>query len=250
MHCSTLNSSTPSLPQPPHNPEDSLAKEETAAGIETARANMFTFYTSFSGYMEMYGDKQTVATYLDAHESWFSRCAQPMTVVPLGERGYILTVGRFGSFGYEVEPKLAVVLQPPQDEVYIMHSVPIPDLPFPGYEVDYHAVMSFVEIPIHEVAEDLIQSFRKQPRFVALPDSITRVEWRLKMTVSVKFPKFISRLPQSVVQKTGDRLLSQIVRQVSPRLTYKVQQDFHERLMLPTPPKTSRFLQRILPEDS
>jgi len=250
MHCSTINSSTPSFPQPPHKPEDSLDREETSAGLEIERANMFTFYTSFLGYMEMYGDKQTVATYLDAHESWFSRCAQPMTVVPLGERGYILTVGRFGSFGYEVEPKLAVVLQPPQDEVYIMHSVPIPDLPFPGYEVDYQAVMSFVEIPIHEVAADLLQSFHKQSEFVALPDSITRVEWQLKMTVSVQFPKFMSRLPQSVVQKTGDRLLSQIVRQVSPRLTYKVQQDFHERLMLPIPPKTSRFLQRTLPEDS
>lgn len=198
--------------------------------------------------MEMYAAAETVATYLNAHERWFSRCAQPMAVVPLGEQGYILTVGRFGSLGYEVEPKLAVVMQPPQEGVYVMHSVPIPDYPFPGYEVDYRAVMDFVELPITQIGVDHKKVFLKQSR--VLPDRITRVQWQLQMTVKVQFPKFIQRLPESVIQKTGDRLLSQIVRQVSPCLTYKVQQDFHERFALPMPPKTSRSLQRVFSTDS
>ncbi|WP_425461531.1 DUF1997 domain-containing protein, partial [Hyella patelloides] len=39
------------------------------------------------------------------------------------------------------------------------------------------------------------------------------------------------------MQNTGDRLLAQIVRQISPRLTYKVQQDFHSSKGLPIPAK-------------
>ncbi|MFP4008109.1 MAG: DUF1997 domain-containing protein, partial [Spirulinaceae cyanobacterium] len=40
-------------------------------------------------------------------------------------------------------------------------------------------------------------------------------------------------------------LLAQIVRQVSPRLTYKVQKDFHDRLGLPLPPKQSRLFEQV-----
>jgi hypothetical protein len=48
-----------------------------------------------------------------------------------------------------------------------------------------------------------------------------------------------------LIKSTGDRLLTEIVRQVSPRLTYKVQQDFHEQRGLPLPPKSGRYFQRI-----
>jgi hypothetical protein len=37
------------------------------------------------------------------------------------------------------------------------------------------------------------------------------------------------------VQSTGDRLLNQIVRQVSRRLTRKVQEDFHQSLGIELP---------------
>ncbi|MBV8885364.1 MAG: DUF1997 domain-containing protein, partial [Chroococcidiopsidaceae cyanobacterium CP_BM_RX_35] len=40
-------------------------------------------------------------------------------------------------------------------------------------------------------------------------------------------------LPNSLIQNTGDRLLHQIVKQVSRRLTYKVQEDFHKSRNLP-----------------
>jgi hypothetical protein len=61
------------------------------------------------------------------------------------------------------------------------------------------------------------------------------VEWELDLTVTVQFPRFIQRLSKSLVQTTGDRLLRQIVRQISRRLTYKVQEDFHFTLGLPMP---------------
>jgi hypothetical protein len=246
MQCSAFNPSYPLSPNP--HPEFHPIPETVARRVgqlETEQTPVLRFTTHFVGYMEMYGDCALVAAYLDAHEGWFCRCAQPMTVVPLGENGYVLTVGRFGSFGYEVEPKLAIVLHPPKHNLYLMQSVPLPDEPSLGYEVDYQARMELIEIPIAQASAGMEKAFRKQAANQTLPDVVTRVQWQLQMEVAVQFPKFIQRLPQSVVQSTGDRLLSQIVRQVSPRLTHKVQHDFHQGLDLPLPPKSSRSLQRV-----
>jgi hypothetical protein len=78
-----------------------------------------------------------------------------------------------------------------------------------------------------------------------LPDCITKVKWQLELMVTVQFPKFIHKLPSSLIQNTGDRLLSQIVRQISPRLTQKVQKDFHLRYELPVPAKHSIKFEKI-----
>ena len=202
----------------------------------------FVFEVGFEGRMDMYSDADTVAKYLNAHEGWFCRCAQPMKVEPLGNNGYILTVGKYGSFGYEVEPKIGVVLHPPVGRVYQMETIAIPDYEAPGYEVNYQASMELTEIaPEAKIPAKEGWFSRHQ----ALPSRITEVNWTLKLAVEVEFPRFISKLSSSLIQTTGDRLLSQIVRQVSPRLTYKVQQDFHTSNQLPIPPKSSRQLNRI-----
>jgi Protein of unknown function (DUF1997) len=205
--------------------------------------NSFVFEGYFEGCMEMYSDVDTVGEYFNAHESWFARCAQPMKVESIGDNGYILVVGRFGSFGYEVEPKIAVVLQPPVEKVYLMHTIPLADEKPAGYDVNYQASMELMEIPI-ESSEFATKSFFKS-NISSLPSSITRVEWQLDLTVVVEFPKFIQKLSTSLIQKTGDCVLAQIVRQVSPRLTYKVQQDFHSSYNLPIPPKNSVRFDKI-----
>jgi hypothetical protein len=196
-----------------------------------------TFQTNFVGSMDMYGDADLVADYLNAHENWFCRCARPMKVEFLGNNSYILIVGRFGSFGYEVEPKIAVVLNPPLDRVYTMHTIPIPNYQPPGYDVDYQASME-----LQEVATSSILAGKQ---LLSLPETITQVTWTLELTVKVQFPKFIRKLSPKLIQSTGDRVLAQIIRQVSPRLTYKVQQDFHESHRLPIPPKSGRKLEKI-----
>ena len=201
----------------------------------------FAFAVGFVGRMDMYSDADTVAEYLNAHEGWFCRCAQPMKVEPLGNNGYVLTVGKYGSFGYEVEPKMGVVLHPPVGRVYQMQTIPIPDYDAPGYDVNYQASMELTEIDTQgrEVKEGMFS--RKQN----VPARITQVNWTLNLSVEVEFPQFIGKLSSSLIQSTGDRLLGQIVRQVSPRLTYKVQQDFHTSHQLPVPPKNSRQLDKI-----
>lgn len=188
------------------------------------------FYGQFAGCMEMYADAQTVADYISAHQGWFCRCAHPMKVEPLGKNGYALAIGRFGSFGYEVEPKVGLELLPPDKDIYRIQTIPVPDYVAPGYEVDFQSALEILETP----TDSFTNSFQT-------PDGnsckITRVEWQLQLAVYIHFPKFIQRLPKAMVQSTGERLLNQIVRQVSRRLTYKVQEDFHKSNGLPFPLK-------------
>ncbi|MEM9926295.1 MAG: DUF1997 domain-containing protein [Cyanobacteria bacterium P01_D01_bin.50] len=174
------------------------------------------FYGTFSDCMELSAPAETVAGYLNNHSEWFSDCAQPMKVQPLGENGYELIIGRFGAFGYEVEPKIGLELLPPEQGVYRILTIPIPDYQPPGYDVDYRASLQLVE---NQDENNSIQS-----------SATTKVEWELYLTVYIHFPKFIKRLPKSLIQSTGDRLLNQIVRQVSRRLTRKVQENFHQSL--------------------
>ncbi len=213
-----------------------------ADNLELVRERQFHFQTHFQGHMDIYSDSQTVAEYLDSHQDWFSRCAEPMKVEPLGNDGYTMTIGRFGSFGYEVEAKMGVVLKSLEQGVYLMATVPVPNYNPPGYEVDYQAEMSLLEIP----TELTVSGINKKKWNSQLPSTITRVKWELHLGVAVKFPKFIYKFPSSLIQTTGDRLLTQIVRQMSPRLSYKVQKDFHSRYNLPLPPKSSRNCQKIL----
>lgn len=171
------------------------------------------FCGRYSDCMEMSASGSNVAKYLDNHPSWFGRCAQPMKVQPLGDNGYALTIGRFGSFGYELEPKIGLELLPEEQGIYRIRTIPIPGYDPANYDVDYHASLQLFEDTI-EINGNL--------------EYITKVQWELDLKVYIQFPKFIQRLPKSLVKSTGDKLLNQIVRQVSRRLTRKVQEDFHQ----------------------
>lgn len=190
------------------------------------------FHGAFASCMEMYADAATVATYLDAHLAWFPRCAQPMIVEQIGENGYALTIGKFGSFGYEVEPKVGLHLLPQDQGVYRIQTIPVPNYTPPGYEVDFQAALQLVETELDAAAIAAFKRANATP-----PTHLTRVEWELDLKVMIQFPRFIQALPKSLVQNTGDRLLNEIVRQVSRRLTYKVQEDFHTTTGVPFPRK-------------
>lgn len=77
-------------------------------------ATITKFYGRYQDCMEMPAPAEKVAEYLNAHALWFSRCAEPMKVQLLGENGYALVIGRFGAFGYEVEPKIGLELFAPR----------------------------------------------------------------------------------------------------------------------------------------
>ena len=174
------------------------------------------FHGEFANCMEMFASAAIVADYLDAHQGWFRRCANPMMADPLGENAYALTIGRFGSFGYEVEPKIGLDLLPAENGVYRIKTIDIPGYVPPGYQVDFNASLQLVEAGSGETV-------------------VTRVEWELDLNIQMQFPRFIQTLPKSLIQGTGDRLLTQIVRQVSKCLTHKVQEDFHSTMGVSLP---------------
>lgn len=192
--------------------------------VEQSTQEPTRFLSQFTGTMELHADTQTVTKYLDAHQGWFCRCAHPMQASPLGHSGYTLTIGRFGAFGYEVEPKISLDLLPQDQGVYRIRTVstvnPEPQI----YEVDLRAALQLVEVSINadEIAE-------------ASQSKLTQIKWYLNLEVAIQFPEFIQKLPKNLIQRTGDRLLAKIVQQISQRLTTKVWDDFHTTLGLPTP---------------
>lgn len=219
----------------PLNTQSGFAEADSfVTQVPDSTGEVTQFRSSFQDFMELYADAQKVTAYLDVHQNWFSRCAHPMKVEPIDRNAYALVIGRFGSFGYEVEPKIGLELLPQEDKVYRIRTVPIPNYVAPGYEVDFQASQTFVEVPASEYFQD------EEQEGASLPKVITRIEWELDLTVGIRFPRFIQKLPQSLIQSTGDTLMRQVVRQVSRRLTHKVQEDFHSSLGIAMPKRIKK----------
>jgi|TARA_B100001939_G_scaffold332353_1_gene331282 hypothetical protein len=175
--------------------------------------------------MEMLAPTAVVADYLDRHEVWFERCAAPIQVTALDQQSYGLTLGRFGNFGFEIEPTISLRLLPQDQLIYRIETTDLawgdPTLRNP-YEVDFQARM---ELKPWAEAEGMD------------PGLATAVSWDLDLSVWIRLPQVITVLPDGLVQSSGDHLLRQIVRQVSRRLTWKVQEDFHGQYSLKCPPR-------------
>ena len=176
------------------------------------------FRNHYVGYMDLFGDQQTVMKYLDAHQGWFRRCAHPFKADPIGETGYAMGVGKVGAMGFQVDARVGLNLLPPDaNSVYRITTIPIPEQAPQGYEVDFQA-----EMRLQEKSVDLAVDLAGQRGVM------TCIEWDLHLTVFLQFPQFIQRLSQDMLQKTGDSVLGFIVKRVSKSLTAKVQDDFHK----------------------
>jgi len=173
--------------------------------------------------MEMLAPRDPVAVYLDRHEGWFRRCAAPMEVAAIDSQAYALRLGRFGNFGFEVEPTIGLRLLPQQEGTYAIVTVPLADAD-PAlqelYDVDFQATLN-LEPQTSENGSN----------------EATSVSWSLDLSVWIRLPKVITVLPEGLVQSSGDHLLRQIVRQISRKLTWKVQEDFHASHGLVCPPR-------------
>ncbi len=212
-------------PRLPHSDLNSPSADGPQIAIEPTQ-----FHTHFVDSMDMYADIQSVADYLDEHSAWFRRCAHPMEVDAIGCNSYALIIGSFGAFGYEVEPKVGLDLLPQDDGVYRIETVPVPGYSTSGYDVDFRAALELVE-GVHPATKSASASAK-----------MTQVQWQLDLTVTIQFPRFIHALPDPIIQRTGDRILRQVVRQVSRRLTDRVQDDFHSSRGLSMPKRSRKWL--------
>ena len=192
------------------------------------------YASSFADLMEMRAPAGVVEAYLDRHEGWFRRCAAPMAVDPLGGNGYVLTLGRFGNFGFEVEPTIGLELLPQEAGVYRILTVPVDaaESSLAGlYDVDFNASLRLDEAGLEDGAGEI--SAEEVDRLMAH----TLVRWELDLAVWIRLPGMVTILPDPLVQTSGDHLLRQIVRQISRKLTWKVQEDFHASHGIPCPPR-------------
>ncbi len=211
----TQGQSVVHVPHEPKGPRRYLPKFvrrlSSSAKLELTSRQPTHFRSEFVGCMDLHADSQTVAQYLDRHPDWFVRCAAPIQAIPEGENGYILSLGRYGSFGFEVEPKIGLNLLPQDQGIYRIETISLPDEAEQTYLVDFQAALELVDCP----------DTNSQQR------GLTKVEWVLDLGVTLFFPRFIHRLPTQLIQRTGDRLLNQVVKKISTSLTTKVQDDFH-----------------------
>lgn len=200
-------------------------------------AEFTAFHSTFSDCMPMYAPAAVVGKYLDAHQEWFQRCAQPMHVEPIGTTGYALGLGRFGALGYELEPRIGLDLLPADAQTYRIRTIPVPGYDPQDYQVDFQASLTLMETPVPADVQ------------MELPylSVMTRVDWHLDLGVEVRFPRFIKVLPEPLIQRTGDGVLWQVVRQISRRLTRRVQEDFHHSQGLPVPRPVHQFRWRRKP---
>ncbi|MEL6351816.1 MAG: DUF1997 domain-containing protein [Cyanobacteria bacterium J06627_28] len=210
-----------------------IGEQKTSQTNVDSSKETLHFQGNYIGHMEMYADAASVAAYLDAHQDWFHRCAKPMAVEPIGKNGYGLTIGKFKSFNHEVEPKIGLHLLPQEEGIYRIETIPVPGYEPVGYDVDFRASMTLCEGTVEDLPEDICV------------DKSTHVEWELNLSTWVEVPRFVQVLPDNLVKASGDKLLNQIVRQVSKRLTRKVQTEFHNSMGLPIPcQQKKRFWQR------
>ncbi|NUN66217.1 DUF1997 domain-containing protein [Pseudanabaena biceps] len=201
------------------DPDDVSQGETLKGGMSKPSSYTNAFHNHYIGHMDLLADKVTVMKYLDAHQGWFRRCANPFKADPIGETGYAMGVGKVGAMGFQVDARVGLNLLPPdQNDVYRINTIPIPDQAPQEYEVDFQAEMRLRERSLDpESAKSLGQNL-----------VLTEIEWDLNLTVSLNFPQFISRLSQDILQKTGDSVLGFVVKRVSKSLTAKVQDDFHK----------------------
>ena len=169
------------------------------------------YSSRFTDSMEMLSSVGTVANHLNNHKAWFQRCAAPMPVRVVDAQSYNLTLGQFGNFGFEVEPSITLKLLPQERGIYRIETTKnstLSAIQQDNYDVDFQASMRLIPGELDDSA-------------------ITMVQWDLDLNVWVRLPRVITMLPERLVQSSGDHLLRQIVRQISRRLTWKVQEDFH-----------------------
>jgi hypothetical protein len=202
---------------------DSTFDNSSAATVDAKVYAPSRFSNHFVGYMDLYADAATAIAYLDAHQGWFCRCAQPLKVKPISRNAYALGIGHVGALGYKVDPRIGLDLLPQKEGVYRIQSIPLQDQEPQVYEVDFQAVMILKE----------------QPAAAEGGAAMTSVEWHLDLTVTMPLPRFVQVVPQNVLQKTGDSVLAHVVKSISQSLTAKVQADFHKTVGV-TMPKNAK----------
>ncbi|MDX2273148.1 MAG: DUF1997 domain-containing protein [Cyanobacteriota bacterium] len=165
------------------------------------------------GQVDLDTDVQALAHYLNHHQSWIHHCFKPLQVEALSEDTYRLQFFRIGGMGFELEPCFGVKIWPEDQQVFRLSSIELPSDAELPYKVDCQSYFQLEALP---------DAGNSAPQ--------TRVHWDLKLRIGMELPGFLLALPRKLVHKVGSRVVNQVTRSMSDRLTHNVCTDFYKSI--------------------
>ncbi len=201
----SIASSKPADPLNPNNPNDS-GEGQSSVQIVTAR----------QGEVDLETDQATLADYLTQHSRWIERCFKPLQVYPLAADAYKLQFFRIGGLGFELEPCFGVQIWSEGDSLFRLGSIELPSDEGLPYRVQCQSSFRL---------EEISPTTRKDPKRQA--PIVTRVHWHLYLNIHMDLPGFLQALPYSLVHRVGSKVVQQVTRNMSDRLTHNVCSDFY-----------------------
>ncbi|MEA5551511.1 DUF1997 domain-containing protein [Anabaena cylindrica UHCC 0172] len=167
----------------------------------------YLFRNKSTGTIILQGNMEEVIKYIDNHSKWLAQCILPLKANLIERNAYSLNIGKIGALGYEIEPTVNLYMNQQSRGYYQIKTEPISGIDPNGYDVDFFSKIKLIDC-----------SSGKQ--------ELTRIEWELILVTKLDFPAFILFLPIPLVQKTGDAVLSNIVKSVSDKFSEKISRNF------------------------
>jgi len=186
----------------------SIVNSRPAAAPDPSTDPYVHLVTGRQGEVDLETPVEDLAKYLRHHHQWIHRCFKPLTVQPLGGADYRLQFFRIGGLGFELEPHFAITIWEEPQHCFRLASLNLPEDQSLPYRVDCQATFR-----IEQLALD--------------PTPIARVYWGLLLKIDIELPGFLQVLSRSLVQKVGIKVVNQVTRSMSDRLTHNVCTDFY-----------------------
>ncbi|MEN9205145.1 MAG: DUF1997 domain-containing protein [Thermostichales cyanobacterium DRC_bins_46] len=205
----------------------STVNSKPAAAPDPSTDPAVHLVTGRRGEVDLETPVEELAGYLRHHQEWIHRCFKPLKVQPLGNADYRLQFFRIGGLGFELEPHFAITIWEDPLHCFRLTSLALPEDASLPYQVDCQA------------------SFRIE-QHSSDPQPLTRVYWDLTLKIDLELPGFLQVLPRPLVQKVGIKVVNQVTRSMSDRLTHNVCTDFYRSVG-----KAGRryYIQRVIDGD-
>lgn len=190
-----------SKPVDPLNKQVQSPEDESPASPRSVRIQ-----AGRQGQVDMQTKRESLAAYLQEHQKWIDRCFKPLKVFPLSDSTYKLQFFRIGGLGFELEPCFGVKIWSEKHYMFRLSSIELPsdaDLP---YTVDCQSYFQLEELP---------------------ESGMTRVNWDLELDIWMELPRFLAAFPYNLVYNVGAKVVRQVTRRMSDRLTHNVCTDYY-----------------------
>jgi hypothetical protein len=198
----------------PNTPQDAPA-DSSARTIE--------ILADRQGQVDLQTDLPRLADYLQNHRDWIDHCFKPLKVEALSANTYKLQFFRIGGLGFELEPCFGVKIWADEGNIFRLSSIELPSDAHLPYKVDCQSYFRLEELSRSEGQDQPDQKEDSHP-------TLTRVHWDLQLCIQMELPGFLLALPRNLVHRVGTKVVVQVTRSMSDRLTHNVCTDFYKSI--------------------